>query len=139
MSARGGVGRVTIGAALLDALTAALEQADPEQRARLRAALELDAGSTSEEPSAIVFTTTTLARQLGRSPRAIRAAISRGELRATKRGAGWLIGADAVADWTAVDGQQPARPRRGRPSSRRTSGRGPMGRALSPPARASQP
>jgi excisionase family DNA binding protein len=51
-------------------------------------------------PMLAVYTCTTLAADLGVTPRAIRAAISRGELRAVKRGGRWLIPAGAVSDWT---------------------------------------
>lgn len=48
-----------------------------------------------------VYTPATLAGVLGRTPRAIRAAIQRGELDAVKRGNGWVIAADAVERWAA--------------------------------------
>ena len=46
-----------------------------------------------------MYTPATLAAELGRTPRAIRAAIARGELDAVKRGRGWVIPADAVERW----------------------------------------
>src|SRR4051794_32740810 len=88
---------VTVAVDLVDVLAAALEQAGPDQRARLRAALEVEAARGQElVPAAAVYTPATLAAELGRSPRAIRAAIARGELDAVKRGRGYVIGVDAV-------------------------------------------
>lgn len=46
------------------------------------------------------YTVTTLAQELGMSPRAIRGAIERRELAAVKRGGRWIIAAQAVAAWT---------------------------------------
>jgi excisionase family DNA binding protein len=75
--------------------------------------------------SPAAYTPATLAAELGRSPRAIRAAIHRGELAATKRGQGWVISAEAVAAWAA-----PRAPARRVPRRRQASGGGPMARAL---------
>jgi hypothetical protein len=75
-----------------------------------------------------VYTPTTLAAEIGRSPRSIRAAIARGELEAVKRGRGWIIGADAVATWAR--GESSASAALGRPRRRSRSGPGPMARAL---------
>ena len=95
--------RPVVAADLVDVLAAALEQASPEQRARLRAALELDEGrGAGHAPERAAYTPATLAAELGRSPRAIRGAIARGELDAVKRGRGWVIGADAVERWAAA-------------------------------------
>jgi hypothetical protein len=75
-----------------------------------------------------VYTPATLAAEIGRSPRSIRAAIARGELPAVKRGRGWVIGADAVAAWAG--GESSASAALGRPRRRARSGPGPMARAL---------
>ena len=46
------------------------------------------------------FTVDALAIAVGMSPKAIRNAIGRGELRAAKRGGRWLISAAAVEEWS---------------------------------------
>ena len=86
---------------LVEVLIAAIEQADPEQRARLRAALDIDPVSPTGDTTAaaVAYTPATLAAELGRSPKSIRGAIARGELEAAKRGRGWVIGAAAVERW----------------------------------------
>jgi excisionase family DNA binding protein len=118
---------VTVAVDLVEALTAAIEQAGPEARARLRAALEVEPSSSQPVTnSQTVYTPATLAAELGRTPRAIRAAIARGELDAVKRGRGWVIPADAVERWAATGGPRGPRAR----APRRAPGRGPMGRAL---------
>ncbi len=48
------------------------------------------------------YTVPTLARELGRTERSIRAAIARGELAAVKRGRGYVISGDAVAAWATA-------------------------------------
>jgi excisionase family DNA binding protein len=68
----------------------------------------------AQQPPATAYTVATLAAQLGRSERAIRSAITRGELRAVRRGRGWVITAEAVADWcrsAPTPVSLPARPR----------------------------
>jgi excisionase family DNA binding protein len=79
--------------------------------------------------SAPAFTPRTLALELGRTERSIRAAIARGELDAVKRGRGYVIGRDAVEAWTRA----PAGASRSSPSSsrpRRRPGPGPATRGL---------
>ena len=117
---------MTVPVDLVDVLAAAIEQAGPDQRARLRAALEIE--PPEPEPAAkAIYTPQTLAAELGRSPRAIRGAIARGELEAVKRGRGWVIAAGAVERWAATSRAAAG----GRGSRRRrVPGRGPMGRAL---------
>lgn len=88
--------------------------------------------------SAPAFTVATLAAELGRSQRSIRAAIARGELDAVKRGRGYVISADAVAEWARggknLTGEQPQtqarRARGGKKLTGRRSGPGPATRAL---------
>jgi excisionase family DNA binding protein len=63
---------------------------DPAALAELRALL--GAG-----PSA--YTPKTLAAELGITPRAVRAAIERGDLEARRSGRGYVIAAEAVAAW----------------------------------------
>jgi excisionase family DNA binding protein len=72
-------------AALLDEL-----RNDPAALAELRALL--GAG-----PSA--YTPKTLAAELGITPRAVRAAIERGDLQAHRSGRGYVIAAEAIAEW----------------------------------------
>lgn len=79
-------------------------QDDPAALAELR--VLLGAG-----PS--VYSPQTLAAELGITPRAVRAAIERGDLQARRSGRGYVIGADAVAAWA----QPRARARR-RPAAR---------------------
>ena len=109
--------------ALLDELAG-----DPVALARLR---ELAATPIEEPPlTAAAYTVATLAAELGRKPGSIRAAISRGELGAVKRGRGYVISRAAVAAWAhgetrSVNGRVQS-PREQRPRS----GPGPMRRAL---------
>ena len=82
--------------------------------------------------AAVAYTPKSLAAELGRSERSVRAAIARGELQAVKRGRGWVIGAEAVQQWAAAPsprGQQP-RPRTPPAARRGRSGPGPARRAL---------
>jgi Helix-turn-helix domain len=61
-------------------------------------------------PAVGADTVATLAAELGRSPRAIRDAIARGELAAVKRGRGYVIGVNAVAAWTQAPASARSRP-----------------------------
>ena len=120
---------------LVDVLVAALEQANPEQRARLRAALDLDAPTVvTEEAAPQAYTPVTLGEVLGRSPRSVRDAIRRGELDAIKRGRGWIIPAAAVDRYAGLDRYAEATGARltdgHAPPRRRARGRGPMARSL---------
>jgi excisionase family DNA binding protein len=74
-----------------------LEQiaSDPSVLAELRALLGVD-----ERAVVPAYTVATLATALGVTERVVRNAIARGELAALKRGARWLIPADAVNAWT---------------------------------------
>jgi excisionase family DNA binding protein len=63
--------------------------ADPAARAELRVLLG----------GRVAYTTETLATELDVTPRAIRAAIERGDLEARRSGRGYVIGAEAVAAW----------------------------------------
>jgi excisionase family DNA binding protein len=102
--------------------------ADPVALERLRQ-LVRDQVSERYLVPALAFTVATLAAELGRSERSIRAAIARGELEAVKRGRGYVISADAVADWARapVPRSQPAVQAR---DSRRRSASGAMARGL---------
>lgn len=119
---------MTVANGLVDVLVAAIEQADPEARARLRAALGVEQSVAPDTPTAVVYTPATLGAELGRSARSIRGAIARGELDARKRGRGWVITADALKRWaepSPIPGVSRPRARR-----KRAPGRGPMARAL---------
>lgn len=59
----------------------------------------------------VAYTVDTLAAELGMSPKAIRCAIARGELRGVKRGSRWIISADAIDAWAST------------PNPRRSTGR----------------
>ena len=110
--------------------------ADPVALARLRELVsETQHGPVSL--SAPAFTVATLAVELGRSERSIRAAIARGELQAVKRGRGWVISADAVAEWArGVSTETSSKVTRRPAPARRVSGDigrrgpGPMARGI---------
>ena len=101
----------------------------PVALARLRQLVSETSVTASGSP-APAYTVATLALELGRSERSIRAAIARGELQAVKRGRGYVISADAVADWARapIPTKQPAALVRN--PQRRRSGAGPATRAL---------
>jgi hypothetical protein len=101
-------------AALLDDLAA------PHAREALRRALEPEEARRPPNERT-VFTAETLAAELGITPRAVRAAITRGDLAAIKRAGRWIIAREAVEDWarpTAPTGAPRARRRRTARSSR---------------------
>jgi excisionase family DNA binding protein len=106
--------------AMLDALGR-----DPDALDRLRE-LVGERGTKTFGPTTPAYTVATLAAELGRSERSVRAAIARGELRAVKRGRGWVISADAVAAWA----QSPNTERARNLKVRRRPGPGVMARAL---------
>ncbi len=115
--------------ALLSLARALLDEiaADPAARERLRELV----GDSRPDPftnTTAAFTVATLAGELGRSERSIRAAIARGELEAVKRGRGWLVTSDAVERWASASAPRGQRPRGSR--SIRRGGKGPMSRAL---------
>ncbi len=95
--------------ALLSALLA-----DPESLRRLGQALA-DLDETEHEDRPPAYTVEGLAAKVAVSPRAVRNAITRGELRAVKRGNRWLIAQDAVDAWTHdAETKPPRRPVRER-------------------------
>jgi len=101
--------------ALLDALAE-----HPDAREELRQALAPEQAPAAPGPRA-VYTAATLAAELGITTRAVRAAIARGDLAATKRAGRWVIGREAVERWarpTAVAVAVAPRARRRRTSSR---------------------
>ena len=79
---------------LARALLAAL-LADPESLRLLSTALAAVA-ETEPEARPAAYTVEGLAKAIDVSPRVVRNAITRGELRAVKRGGRWLIAPDAV-------------------------------------------
>jgi excisionase family DNA binding protein len=103
---------------------------DPVALARLRQLVEPQSTDRRSVVSAPAFTVHTLAVELGRSERSIRAAIARGELEAVKRGRGWIVSADAVADWARAPIPTSQGTVRSRNPRRRRSGPGPATRAL---------
>lgn len=70
----------------------------PVALARLRELVRYRDDAVSSVP-APAYSVATIAAELGRTERSIRAAIARGELEAVKRGRGYVISADAVAEW----------------------------------------
>ncbi len=82
---------------LVRALVAELAS-DPVAVEQLRALLEIDSNQQRAAP-APAFTVRSLAEEIGRSERSVRDAITRGELKAVKRGRGYLITAAAVEAW----------------------------------------
>ena len=105
---------------------ALIGQLDDSDLAELAERLADHLGAGDDAPAA--YTPATLAGELGRSERSIRAAIARGEIQAVKRGRGWVISAEAVAEWAqAPPGlRHVANPPRRRPPS----GAGPARRGL---------
>jgi hypothetical protein len=105
---------------------------DPEALERLRALVGI--GTEQGEvngTSAPAYTVATLAAELGRSERSIRAMIARDELQAVKRGRGYVIAAEAVADMArAPEPPRPASIRDDARPRRQRSGPGPATRAL---------
>jgi len=102
--------------------------ADPVALARLRE-LVGDREADPPPPTAPAFTVRTLAAELGRTEGAIRAAIARGELAAVKRGRGYIIAADAVAEWARASTPRTTT-HRGAAPPRRRPGPGPATEAL---------
>ena len=74
--------------------------ADPEARARLRELIGPIAAAPSEP---LGFTVARLSTKTGLSPKSVRGAIQRGDLRATRRGEGprapFLISAEDAREW----------------------------------------
>jgi len=103
---------------------------DSDELARLADQLAPLVAARIQPPSMTgAYTPATLADLLGRSQRAIRAAIARGELQAVKRGRGYLISPDAVAAW-ATPTQASSRDRARSSSRPQSRSGGPMSRAL---------
>jgi excisionase family DNA binding protein len=76
----------------------------------------------------LAYTVDTLAAELGMSPKAIRCAIARGELRGVKRGSRWIISADAVDEWASTP--EPRRSTRRRCAASAPKGAGPSLRSV---------
>jgi len=83
---------------LAQALLAALLSDSDCLRRLAQAVSDVDASAAHARPPA--YTVEGLAETIAVSPRAVRNAITRGELQAVKRGGRWLIAQDAVDAWT---------------------------------------
>lgn len=59
--------------------------------------------------SPVAYTVDTLAAELGISPRAVRAAVARGDLDAVKRAGRWIIPASSVECWANTGAQKPVK------------------------------
>lgn len=117
----------------LDPLARAVLEAfesDPQAIARLRELVDdADAQARDDTQTTPAYTVDSLAAAVGVTPRAVRNAITRGELDAVKRGARWLISADAVDAWThPAAGER--RTRNARPRAQRRPPRRPLQDAL---------
>ena len=84
---------------------------DPVALAELRAVIDT-ASSIVSGDTPLAYTVSTLAADLGVSTKTVRGAISRGELKAVKRGSRWFISAEAVRAWTNGEWGPTARPQR---------------------------
>lgn len=116
-------------AALVDELLAVLER-EPDLRQQLRDVL----GLGEVEAGPLVYTTATLAEELGVTEETIRRRIRNEELRAELRGGSYVITRDAVREWAEP---KPATPRsRSTPPRRRRSTSRPFRAALDAATRA---
>ena len=70
----------------------------------------------------VAYTVHSLAADLAVSPKAIRCAIKRGELRAVKRGSRWIIPADAVNEWATPSAARRATARTCSPRAPKVAG-----------------
>jgi excisionase family DNA binding protein len=110
---------------------ALLDQLGPEDLADLAERLEPLLRTAERLPDCpVVYSPATLAVELGRSERSIRAAIARGELQAVKRGRGYVISAEEVANWAKAPARDVRERRHLAPSPSRRTGPGPARRAL---------
>lgn len=106
---------------------ALVAQFDGDDLELLAARVAMLLAAREQRPAVVPYTPATLAAELGRSARSIRAAIARGELEAIKRGRGWVISPQAVAKWTRVRSAERALPMR---KLHLSSSGGPVHRAL---------
>ncbi|TMK41130.1 MAG: helix-turn-helix domain-containing protein [Actinobacteria bacterium] len=90
-------------ALVLDGIAAMTDEQRAEARRLLDHGRRPEAGDAGpvrvERPLKVAYTAVTLAREVGVTPRAVRAAIARGELLATKRGRRWLISRESAERW----------------------------------------
>ena len=82
-------------------------------------------------PAHSAYTVASLAAELGVSAKAVRCAIARHELQAVKRGARWIISADAVNEWaSAPEAHHATARRRPAPIPQATKAAGPSLRSV---------
>lgn len=74
--------------------------------------------ASCEMPPSRATTVNGLAREVGMTPRAVRAAIDRGDLPAVKRAGRWLISREGVEHWLAPPPTAPRPIRASRPARR---------------------
>ncbi len=79
---------------------ALIDQLDAEDIARLAERLQPFLPERQQQPPRAAYTVPSLAAEIARSQKSIRAAIQRGELKAAKRGRGYVISAEAIIEWT---------------------------------------
>ncbi len=92
-----------------------------------RRVADLLAERQAAPPEPVAYTISTLAAELDVTPKTIRGAVHRGELAATRRGARYVIAADAARAWAIAPA--PPSSRRGPRTQRRREHR-PLGSAL---------
>ena len=82
---------------------ALIDQLDEQDLDRLAERLGDRLAARLETSRQAVYSPKTLAAELGRSERSIRAACASGKLQAIKRGRGYVISTDAVAAWASAE------------------------------------
>ena len=88
---------------LADVLLAEL-RADPTAAADIASVLAPTLAASVPKTARVAYTVDALAKEVSVTPRAVRAAIGRGDLAAVKRGGRWLIAAESVNGWVSARG-----------------------------------